>query len=164
MSLLVRHAMSTELKTAGSDTNAADAAALMRSYDIGVVPVVDGARLVGIVTDRDIVTRVVANRADPLTTRLADILTKDVVTVSPDARLSDARELMAEHRIRRLAVAKDGDLVGMLSMGDVAVIDSSKRAVGEALEDVSESPSTLSQNLDGPTRGTPDRVRTGRGS
>jgi CBS domain-containing protein len=164
MSLLVRHAMSTEPKTAGSDMNAADAAALMRSYDIGVVPVVDGARLVGIVTDRDIVTRVVANRADPLTTRLGDILTKDVVTVSPDARLSDARESMAEHRIRRLAVTKDGDLVGMLSMGDVAVIDSSKRAVGEALEDVSESPSTLSQNLDGPKRGTPDRVRTGRGS
>jgi hypothetical protein len=65
---------------------------------------------------------------------------------------------MAEQRIRRLPVVKDGELVGILSLGDVALADASKRAVGETLEEVSESPSTADRN-DGPDPGTPERVR-----
>jgi cobalamin biosynthesis Mg chelatase CobN len=81
-----------------------------------------------------------------------------VTTVTPDARLSEARDVMAEQRIRRLPVLKDGELVGIVSLGDVALADASKRAVGETLEEVSESPSTVDRN-DGPDLGMPERVR-----
>jgi CBS domain-containing protein len=73
-------------------------------------------------------------------------------------RLSEARDLMATHRIRRLPVVKDDELVGVLSLGDVALADASNRAVGDTLEEVSMSDSTTELNA-GPDRGTPDRVR-----
>jgi CBS domain-containing protein len=73
-------------------------------------------------------------------------------------RLSDALDLMSKHQIRRLPVRKDGGLVGILSLGDIALAAASKRAVGDTLQDVSESESTAMQDEDGPVRGTPQRV------
>lgn len=163
MSLLVRHAMTENPQTAGADLNAYDAAGLMRGIDVGVIPVVDGDELVGLVTDRDLVTRVLAERKDPAEVKLGNIATRSPVTVSPDTKLSDARDLMSEHKIRRLPVVKQGKLVGIISIGDISQHDASKRAVGEALSEVSESPSTLDLS-DKPTRGTPERVRQNRGS
>jgi CBS domain-containing protein len=161
MSILVRHAMSVDVKTLGEDMNAADAAGVMANYDIGAVPVVGpDDDLLGLVTDRDIVVRVIAARRDPQSVRLGDIATKSVVDVSPDMRLSEARDLMAEHQIRRLPVSKDGRLVGILSLGDIALSAASKRAVGDALEDVSESERAGERERRGPARGTPDRVRS----
>lgn len=161
MSILVRHAMSVDLKTLGEDMSAADAAGMMANYDIGVVPVLGADdELLGLVTDRDIVVRVIAGRKDPRSVRLGDIATKSVVDVSPDMQLSEARDLMATHQIRRLPVRKAGRLVGILSLGDVALADASKRAVGDALEDVSESDRTVAQDRSGPVRGTPDRARS----
>ncbi len=157
--ILVRHAMSTELKTAKPDMTAADAAGLMRNFDTGVVPVVeDDGTLVGLVTDRDLVVRVVADREDPSQVRLGDIATKSVVSATPDMNISDARDLMAQHQIRRLPVMKDDRIVGIVSLGDVALADASKRAVGDVLEEVSESPSTTDVE-GGPKRGTPERVQ-----
>lgn len=161
MSILVRHAMSVELKTLGQEMNAADAAGMMANYDIGVVPVMGSDDdLLGLVTDRDLVVRVLAGRKDPQSVRLGDIATKSVVDVSPDMRLSDARDLMAKHQVRRLPVRKDGRLVGILSLGDVALAAASKRAVGDALEDVSEPDRPTAHEQDGPARGTPERLRT----
>lgn len=157
MALLVRHAMSERPKTARPDMTAADAAGLMRSFDVGAIPLVNGDELVGLVTDRDLVVRVLAHRADPADVRLGDIATTATVTVSPDVRLADARSLMAERRIRRLPVTKDGKLVGILSLGDVALADASARAVGQTLQEVSDSESTRSLN-DGPDPGTPERA------
>lgn len=158
MTILVRHAMTEAPKTAGPDMNAADAAALMKQFDTGVIPVAEGEELLGLVTDRDLVLRVIAERKDPTEVRLGDILTRSPITVSPDTRISEARDLMAEHRVRRLPVVKMDRLVGILSLGDLALADASKRAVGEALEDVSESESTAGTS-DYPERGTPQRVR-----
>jgi CBS domain-containing protein len=162
MSILVRHAMTEAPKTASPAMNAADAAALMKQFDVGAIPVAEGEELLGLVTDRDLVTRVVAERKDPTQVQLSDILTKSPVTVSPDTKLSEARDLMAEHRIRRLPVTKADRLVGILSLGDVALADASDRAVGGALEEISQSASTAEQS-DHPTRGTPDRVTEQRG-
>lgn len=160
--ILVRHVMSEELKTAKPDMTAADAAGLMRNFDVGVVPVVgEDGDLLGLVTDRDLVLRVIADREDPTEVRLADIVTRSLVTATPDMNISDARDLMAQHQIRRLPVMKEGTLVGILSLGDIALQDASKRAVGEALEDVSESPATADVN-EGPERGTPERVQDNR--
>lgn len=156
--ILVRHAMTEAPRTARPDMRAADAAGLMANFDIGVVPVTEDGRLVGLVTDRDLVVRVLADRRDPTEVPLGDIVTATPVTVTPDMQLSEARDLMAAHKVRRLPVMKDDQLVGIFSLGDVALADASKRAVGEALESVSESPSTTELN-EGPDPGTPHRVR-----
>jgi CBS domain-containing protein len=156
MSLLVRQAMTEAPVTLGPDMNAFDAAGLMRQYDVGVVPIVEGEKFIGLVTDRDLVMRVLADRKDPPEVRLGDILTRSPVTVSPDAELSEARDLMAEHKIRRLPVVKADQLIGIISIGDISQHDASKRAVGEALSEVSESQSTIDLT-EAPARGTPDR-------
>jgi CBS domain-containing protein len=163
MSILVRHAMTPAPQTVTPDMNAADAAGLMRSEDVGVLPVVEDGKLVGLVTDRDLVLRVVAERTDPMETKVGDILTRSPVTVTPDMRLSEARELMEKHQIRRLPVMKGEELVGILSIGDVAWQDASTREVGEALRAVSESEQTKSSNEDA-DRGTPERVQESRES
>jgi CBS domain-containing protein len=154
MALQVRHAMTEAPKSLGPERTADDAAGLMAQFDFGSVPIVDGEELVGIVTDRDLVVRVIANRQDPHEVELGEIATKTVTTVTPDTELADARGVMEREKVRRLPVVKQGALVGMLSLGDVAVALSSDRQVGEALKEISESPSTQSLN-DGPAVGTP---------
>jgi CBS domain-containing protein len=161
MSTLVRHVMAADPTTASPDMNAFDAAALMGAYDVGSVPIVGDDGLLGIVTDRDLVLRVLAARKDPQDVTLDTVLTREPVTISPDATLAQARDLMAEHRIRRLPVVKGDELVGIVAIGDVAVADASARAVGEALKEVSESDATT-QRADGPDRGTPERVMEAR--
>jgi CBS domain-containing protein len=157
--ILVRHVMTEAPKSLGPDRTVADAAGLMEQYDVGVIPLADeGGALVGVVTDRDLVLRVLAKGRDPREVTLGDVATSNVTTITPDMNIAEARDLMSEHRVRRLPVVKDGRLVGILSLGDVAVQDASKRAVGEVLDEVSESPSTMSAT-EGPDRGTPDRVR-----
>jgi CBS domain-containing protein len=143
-------------KCLSASMSANDAAGIMANFDVGVVPIVDGDRLVGLVTDRDLVLRVLAARKEPQDVTLGDIATTSFVQVSPDAELSDARDLMAAHQVRRLPVIKEDRLVGIVSLGDVALAAASKRAVGEALEDVSVSDSTRNSN-EGPARGTPER-------
>jgi CBS-domain-containing membrane protein len=89
---------------------------------------------------------------------VGDVATRrSIFTISPDAQVSEARALMAAERIRRLPVVKGDRLVGIVSLGDVAEADSSARAVGEALKEISESPATLERALR-PDPGTPDRV------
>jgi CBS domain-containing protein len=158
MSTLVRHVMTEDPKTLTTGMSAADAAGMMANFDVGAIPVVDDdGELVGIVTDRDIVLRVVASRQDPTQVSLGDVATKTTIEITPDMELAEANQLMAEHRIRRLPVTKDGALVGIVSIGDVAIALASKRTVGETLEVVSTSDRTTSRN-DGPAQGTPDRV------
>ena len=157
--ILVRHLMTRAPKSLSPDRTVADAAGLMEQYDVGVIPLADDdGRLAGLVTDRDLVLRVLAKRRHPSEVTLGEVATTNVTTITPDANIADARQLMAEGRIRRLPVVKDGSLVGILALGDIAVADASKRAVGEVLGEVSESPSTSELN-DGPDRGTPQRVR-----
>lgn len=162
MATLVRHVMTETPKTLTSTMDAYDAAGIMASYDVGVVPVTDeDGSLLGLVTDRDLVVRVLAGRRDPREVHLGDMATKTVVSVTPDMQLSEASDLMAHHQIRRLPVLKDERLVGILSLGDVALATASKRNVGEVLEEVSESPSTEDRN-EGPDQGTPERVSEAR--
>jgi len=162
MSILVRHAMTPCPTSASPDTTALAAARTMRELDVGALPIVDDGELVGVVTDRDLVIRVMAEGRDPATTTVGGVFTPAPITVSPDMRLSEARELMAELQIRRLPVMKGAGLVGMLSLGDVALADASERAVGHALGEVSESESMIANRpatgRPQPVRGTPARV------
>lgn len=163
MSILVRHAMTESVQTISPDMNALDAAGLMRSEDVGVLPVVKGDELLGLITDRDLVIRVLADGQNPIEVRVGDIATKTPITVTPDTKLSEARELMEQHQIRRLPVMKGEQLVGILSLGDVAWADASTREVGETLRGISESEETKTLN-EGADRGTPDRVKQNRES
>ena len=161
MSILVRHAMTESPQTITPEMNAFDAAGMMKSEDVGVLPVAEQGRLLGLVTDRDLVLRVLAERQSPVDVKVGDIATRSPITITPDMRLSEARELMEQHQIRRLPVVKGDKVVGILSIGDLSWADASTREVGQALRAVSESDRTRSLN-DHPERGTPERVRRRR--
>jgi CBS domain-containing protein len=110
---------------------------MMKDENVGLAPIVEGERLVGTVTDRDIVTRVVAEGKDPKTTSVKEIATKDVVTVDPGQELGEALRLMAQHQVRRLPVVEGGRLVGVLAQADVAQ-DASAEQTGRLVEQISE--------------------------
>ena len=107
--------------TVGTDATIVDAARLMRDRDIGPLVVVDGEAVQGIVTDRDIVVRAVAEGRDPSTVRISEVCTVDVETVSPDEPISDVVRRMEQRDVRRLPVVEGGRPVGIVSMGDLAV-------------------------------------------
>jgi CBS domain-containing protein len=158
MSILVRHAMTESPETVHADASVSEVARLMKDRDVGVIPVVVEGETMGLITDRDLVVRILAEGIDPASVRAGEVATRAPVSVTPDTRLSEARELMEQHQVRRLPVIKGRALVGILSLGDVAWADASTREVGEALRAVSESESTVPSN-EGPPSGTPERAR-----
>jgi CBS domain-containing protein len=109
--------------------------------DVGSVPVVEEGRLAGIVTDRDIVIRAVADRRDPQTVKVDEVASRDLVTVEPEEDLDEALALMARHQVRRLPVVEQGQLVGMLAPADVA-LEAKEKKVGETVEEISKPTST----------------------
>ena len=113
------------------------AAALMKEYDIGFVPVVEGRKLHGVITDRDLVIRGYADKRDGAAS-VMDVLSTDVKTVSSDTSVDDAAELMAESQIRRLPVVDNGELRGVVSIGDLAIREIFVNEAGEALSGISE--------------------------
>ena len=116
-----------------------EAAEKMRHLDIGPLPVCDGDRLVGMVTDRDITVRAVAEGRHPGTTRVRDVMTPDVVYGFDDQDIQDAARLMEQYQIRRLPVLNHTKrLVGMVSLGDLAVHPGNQPLASEVLEQVSE--------------------------
>jgi CBS domain-containing protein len=129
--------MTPNPKTVSMGDDLQKAAAIMRDEDAGSVPVVEEGRIVGIVTDRDIVVRAVAD--GDFDCAIEDVCSDDVVCARPDMSTSEAAELMGEHQIRRLPVVDDDDrLVGIVSLGDIAVKEGRDSKMGDTLEDISE--------------------------
>lgn len=137
MAKQVRDAMTPSVRAASPSQSLADAAELMKGEDVGSVPVVDDGRLIGMVTDRDIVVRAVAERRDPQAVTVDEIATRELVTVEPEQDLDEALALMAHHQVRRLPVVEEGRLVGMLAQADVA-LEAKEKKVGEMLEEISK--------------------------
>ena len=138
MAKKIKESMSSNPRTIDADKSVADAAKMMKDEDVGLAPIVEGDKLVGTVTDRDIATRVVAAGKDPESTKVKEIATKDVVTVDPDQDLEEAVRLMAQHQVRRLPVIEEGGrLVGVLAQADVAQ-DASSEQTGRLVERISE--------------------------
>jgi CBS domain-containing protein len=133
----VRDAMTPSVTSAHPSQSLADVARVMKIDDVGSVPVVEGERLVGIVTDRDIVVRAIAEGGDPLTVTVDDVVSREPITVDPDQNLDEALELMVRHKVRRLPVTENGRLVGMLAQADVA-IEAKPKDVGKAVEEISQ--------------------------
>jgi CBS domain-containing protein len=113
-----------------------DAAELMRDSDIGDVIVLEDRQLYGILTDRDIVVRVLAEGSDPATVRVGQVCSRELTTIPPTASVGDAVRLIREKAIRRLPVVEEGEVVGIVSLGDIAVARDRKSALG----DVSAAP------------------------
>jgi CBS domain-containing protein len=132
----IREVMTAEVKACEPTATVVEAATLMAQEDVGPIPIVEEGRLIGIVTDRDIVVNVVAKGADVNTTTLADIASRDLVTISPDDDLNDALGLMAAHQVRRLPVVEGDRLVGIVAQADVARTGGDKRT-GEVVEEIS---------------------------
>ena len=133
----IREAMTSSPTTVEPRTTAKEAAGLMKSKDVGSLPVVDSDRLVGVITDRDLALRVVGEgrSAD---TPVGELASKDVVTIDPQQEIEEAARLMAEHQLRRLPVCEeDGKLVGILAQADVAQIGHDA-LTGEVVQKISK--------------------------
>jgi CBS domain-containing protein len=140
MGTKVHEVMTERPRAVTPQTPLNEVAEVMDSEDVGAVPVVDGDRLVGIVTDRDIVVRAIAKGKDPRGMPAAEVSSRELVTVSPDDNLSDALELMARYQVRRLAVtAEDERLVGVVSQADVA-LEGKDKDTGELVQGISRQP------------------------
>jgi CBS domain-containing protein len=116
----IRDAMTSNPRTVETGTTAKEAAGVMKSEDVGSIPIVDGDKLVAIVTDRDIALRIVAEGKGAETT-VGEIASRDLVTIDPEQTLEEAARLMGQHQLRRLPVVEeDGKLVGIVAQADVA--------------------------------------------
>lgn len=133
----VTEIMTSDVDTCTPQSTLQEVAAKMKEIDVGSIPVVDNDKLVGIITDRDIVTRGIAENVS-LDSAVSEILSSDIVTGNKDMTVEDAAELMADHQIRRLPIVENDKVVGMVSLGDIAVKDKSYGNADIALDEVSE--------------------------
>jgi CBS domain-containing protein len=134
----IREIMTPGVQCVRPDESLIDAASLMRQLDVGVLPVLKGDAVLGMITDRDITIRAVAQGRIPEETQVREVMTPGVFFVYDDQDVEEAMDVLKEHQIRRLPViSRDRRLVGILSLGDIAVDANASRS-GEALKQVSQ--------------------------
>lgn len=132
-----RDIMTSNVRTASPDTSLKDVSMMMREGDVGSVPVVEAGRLVGIVTDRDIVVRAIAEGKDA-SARVAEAMTTEIFSVRPDDFAFEAIRLMGDKQVRRIPVVGDsGELSGIIAMADIALEMEDEREIAETLEEIS---------------------------
>jgi len=132
--------MTPEVERLHKDVSIQEVAQKMKAIDAGMIPVYDGDRLVGMVTDRDIVLRMVAEGRDPTRTPAQAVMTPEVIYCFEDQTIDEAGQVMEQHQIRRLIVLnRDKRLVGVVSLGDLATNRKGKKAAGEALSEISKT-------------------------
>ena|SRR5687768_476440 len=137
--MLLRDVMTRGLENVPSDATLMEAAERMKALDVGVLPVCQNDRLVGMITDRDITIRGVAEGCDPKQTAVADAMSRELIYCYEDESVESAAKLMEEKQIRRLPIFDRNDrAVGIVSLGDLAVRNRDDRLSGEVLERVSE--------------------------
>ena len=133
----IKDTMTSNPCSIDADKPVSYAAKMMRDEDVGLAPVVEGDRLVGTLTDRDIAVRVVAEGRDAESTTVREVASPAVVTVNPEQGLDEALSLMAEHQVRRLPVVENGRLVGVVAQADVAE-HADPSATGRMVEEISD--------------------------
>ena len=138
-SMQVKEIMTTNIAAVAPDSTVLEAAKAMQAHNIGCMPVCQpGGKIAGIVTDRDIVVRNIANNGDPKTSRIKDVMTKNVITAEPGMDVGTAADIMSKNKIRRLPVVQDGSVIGMIAIGDLATRNMFHTEAKEALSDISE--------------------------
>ncbi len=134
----IREIMTSNPSTVDPNKTVVEAARIMKQEDAGVVPVTENGRLTGMVTDRDIAIRVVAEGKDPQSTTVREVASTDLVTIDPQQDLDEALRLMAKHQVRRLPVVEeDGRLVGVVAQADVARKGDDTKT-GQVVQEISE--------------------------
>lgn len=133
----IRDVMTPNPRTVTPNDSIQSAARIMRDEDTGAVPVVENGRAVGMVTDRDIVVRAVAEDGQ-LNRPVREIVTGSVICATPDMSTREASDLMSEHQVRRLPVVDNDRLVGIVSIGDLAVKEGKDGRIGDTLQHISE--------------------------
>ena len=137
----VRDVMTPNPECVSEKDSIRDAARIMKDQDTGVVPVVDGRKIIGLITDRDIVVRGLAEGKNLEDCRVNELMTKSVRSVREDADVNEVLNLMSKAEIRRVPVVNGSDeLVGIVSIGDIASDAGQPGKVGRAMEDISEAP------------------------
>jgi CBS domain-containing protein len=137
----VRDLMTSNPETVSEKDSIRDVARIMKNQDTGIVPVVDGRKIIGLITDRDIVVRGIAEGRNLDDVRVNEIMTKSVRTVREDEDLSDVLRTMGKAEVRRVPVVNNNDeLVGIVSIADIASNTNQSGKIGKAVEDISEAP------------------------
>jgi CBS domain-containing protein len=134
----IRDVMTSNPCTIDAEKSVAYAAKMMRDEDVGLAPIVEGDKLIGMLTDRDIAIRVVAEGRDPGQVKVRDVASRQLVTIDPQQDLDEALRIMAKHQVRRLPVVEeDGQLVGVVAQADVAR-EGDDMKTGKLVEEISE--------------------------
>jgi len=134
---VIRDIMTEDVECCTLLDNVYEVALKMKELNVGAIPILNQDQLVGMITDRDIVVRGVAEK-HPGSTKVEDIMSDKLITVSPQDTSKEAAKLMAEHQIRRLPVVEDGKLVGIVSLGDFAIRELTDDQAKVALTEISE--------------------------
>lgn len=134
----IRDIMSTDCVTVTLQDNLYEIAVKMKMNDIGFIPVVEGDKLIGVVTDRDLVIRGYAEKHSG-STAVKEVMSTDITTITPETSVDEAAKLMAQNKIRRLPVVDNGKLVGVVAIADLAVREIFVNEAGMALSDISEN-------------------------
>ena len=137
----IRDVMTANPECVSERDSLRDVARIMKDRDTGVVPVVEGRKIIGLITDRDIVVRGLAEGKNLENATASDLMTKHVRSVRDDASVNDALELMSSAEVRRVAVVnKNDELVGIVSLGDISISTDKDNKVGQTVENISEAP------------------------
>jgi len=131
----IKDIMSRDIVTCTPSDLITEIAQSMRALDIGCMPVVDGHRVIGMITDRDIVTRSVAKDGQKY---VKDVMSHEVISVSPETSTEEAADIMAQHRVRRLPVIKNEGLVGFVAIADLSIPSETLHEASQALHEISE--------------------------
>ena len=138
MSQIIKDVMTSNPCSIDAEKSVAYAAKMMREEDVGLAPIVEGDKLIGMLTDRDIAIRVVAEGRNPEQVKVADVASKQVVTIDPQQDLDEALRIMAKHQVRRLPVVEeDGKLVGVVAQADIAR-EGDDMQTGKLVEEISK--------------------------
>lgn len=136
MSMNVAEVMTANIESCSPESTCKEVAMKMKKLDVGVVPICDNEKLVGIVTDRDLVIKGLANDLSGEST-ISELVTNNVVKGNKEMSVEDAARVMSQHQIRRLPIVEEDKLVGMVSLGDLAVNNQASDEAGQALKDIS---------------------------
>ncbi len=134
----IREIMTDDVECCSLLDNVYEAAVKMKELNVGAIPIVDQGKLVGMITDRDIVIRGVAEKR-PASSKVETVMSKQLISITPDASTQEAARLMADNQIRRLPVVEGDQLVGIVSLGDFAVREMTDDQAKAALSEISEA-------------------------
>ncbi|KAF0996211.1 MULTISPECIES: CBS domain-containing protein [Geobacillus] len=134
----VQDIMTKNVATISPNQTVQEAAQIMSQKNIGALPVVENGQVKGMITDRDITLRVSSKGKDPSTVKVAEVMTNQVVTGTPNMSVQEAANVMAQHQVRRLPIVENNQLQGIVALGDIATNSASNEAAEQALTNISE--------------------------